>query len=68
MLDRDECVDIDIETPVLSETAKAILVDVEGEEVWIPKSMIHDDSEVFRQGHTGTLIVSRWIAEQKGLV
>ncbi len=49
-------------------TGKAILVNVEGERVWIPQSQIHDDSEVYGLGHTGTLIVSRWIAEQKGLV
>lgn len=41
---------------------------VEGEDVWIPKGQIHDDSEVYGEGHSGVLIVSRWIAEQKGLV
>ncbi len=67
-MNRDECVELEIDTPVAGETSKAILVEFEGERMWIPKSMVHDDSEVYAQGHTGTLIVSRWIAEQKGLV
>lgn len=36
--------------------------------VWIPKSQIHDDSEVWKKGQTGALVITRWIAEQKGLV
>lgn len=66
-LARDDCVELEVETPVQRASDKAILVSIEGEEVWIPQSQIHDDSEVYGKGHTGTLIVSRWIAEQKGL-
>ncbi len=68
MLNRVDCVQFEIEEPVRRETEKALLVRVEVEEVWIPKGQIHDDSEVYREGDTGTLIVSLWIAEQKGLV
>lgn len=67
-LNREDCVELELDDPVKSETAKALLVVVDGEEAWIPKGQIHDDSEVYRQGHTGTLIVSEWIAKQKGLV
>jgi hypothetical protein len=28
---------------------------------------VHDDSEVWRERDHGELVVSRWIAEQKGL-
>jgi hypothetical protein len=51
------------------ETDKAIKVDF-GElgEQWIPKSQIHEDSEVYEDGHHGDLIISRWIAKQKGLL
>jgi hypothetical protein len=35
---------------------------------WIPQSQIHDDSEVWRAGDTGQLVLTRWIAEQKGFV
>jgi len=36
-------------------------------EMWIPYSQIHDDSEVYIEGHVGKLVITRWIAEQKGL-
>mgnify|MGYP001605071654 FL=1 len=53
---------------VKRETDKAILVVVEGEEHWIPKGQIDDDSEVWSQKNgEGRLVISRWIAEQKGL-
>ena len=41
---------------------------IEGEEVWIPKSQIHEDSEVYKEGTEGTLVITEWIAEKKGLV
>jgi hypothetical protein len=48
-------------------TDKALLVVVEGEEFWIPRSAIHDDSEVWDEGHDGTLVIPLWLAEAKGL-
>jgi len=35
-------------------------------EVWIPKSVLHDDSEVYDAGKnsTGTLVVKDWWAEK----
>jgi len=35
---------------------------------WIPRSVIHDDSEVFDEGHEGTLVVKLWFAEKQGWV
>ena len=32
---------------------------------WIPKSQITEDSEVYKAGTCGTLIVTEWLAEQK---
>jgi len=50
------------------QTPKAILVELQQEkEVWIPQSQIHDDSEVYREGDAGTLVVSEWFAEKEGL-
>lgn len=51
------------------ETVKAILfVDKgSGEEFWIPKSVIDEDSEVQGQHDEGTLIVAEWWAEKEGL-
>lgn len=48
----------------------ALLVEINGEEVWIPKSQVDEDSEVFDDDANaeGVLVVSEWIAIQKGLV
>jgi hypothetical protein len=53
---------------VLVETPKALLVDIEGEEVWIPLSQIDDDSEVYKANTCGRLVITEWIAKAKGLV
>lgn len=39
----------------------------DGEEHCIPHSQIHADSEVFRPGDEGLLVITRWIARKKGL-
>jgi hypothetical protein len=52
----------------LKETKDALLCTIDGDEVWIPKSQIDDDSEVYAEGHSGQLVVTEWIAKQKGLV
>lgn len=46
---------------------KAILCVIEGNEIWIPQSQIDDDSEVWKEGDEGTLVISAWLANQKGL-
>lgn len=52
----------------IAETDKAILVNVpdEDKEVWVPKSMVHDDSEVYAKGHRGELVVKSWLANKLG--
>jgi hypothetical protein len=55
---------------VLVETAAAIKVKVGEYEYWVPKSVIHDDSEVWgaRDGRNeGKLVVQAWWAEKEGL-
>lgn len=52
----------------IHETPNAVLCLIEGEEHWIPKSHIHDDSEVWRKGQRGELFISEWLALQKGLI
>ena len=51
----------------IKETDAALLCAIEGEEIWIPKSQINDDSEVYAEGGEGTLVITRWFAEKKGL-
>jgi hypothetical protein len=45
------------------ETAKALLIGCEGEEFWIPKSQVLDESEVHGDGDEGDLVIPRWLAE-----
>lgn len=49
-------------------TEKAILIVVVDtkEEVWVPRSQIHDDSEVFDEDNReGNLVVSSWFAAKE---
>ena len=50
------------------QTPKAILCEIDGDMVWIPQSMVDDDSEVYRVGTDGTLVVKTWFAKKAGLV
>jgi hypothetical protein len=49
----------------IHETTDAIKVLIDGEEKWIPKKAVHDDSEVYGKGHTGSLVVYSWFAEKE---
>ena len=64
----DDKFEID-DVTVVFETDKALRVEapVFDEPQWIPKSQIHDDSEVYDQGENseGTLIVKLWFAEKR---
>lgn len=56
---------------VLVVTAKAVLVQLKGSQTWIPKSVIHEDSDVTEdadKGDEGELFVKEWFAEKEGLV
>ena len=71
--DEPEGVDLQVEK-VLQERDKAlqvVLLDT-GDVRWIPKSVIHSDSEVFAKPDAGTgagkRVVHMWFAEQEGLV
>lgn len=53
-------------------TEKALLVYIPDldENRWIPRSVVHDDSEVFddEENNKGTLVVEDWFAEKENLV
>ena len=49
------------------ETEAALLCEIDGEDHWIPKSQIDEDSEVYAEGHQGSLVITQWIADQKGI-
>jgi hypothetical protein len=52
---------------ILRPTDMAVLCESDGSEYWIPQSQIDDDSEVWEEGDEGMLVISKWIADQKGL-
>lgn len=55
---------------VVRATDKALLVKTEDgdEPIWVPKSVIHDDSEVWGEdSEPGELVVHEWFAEKEGL-
>jgi hypothetical protein len=52
----------------VKETERALLCIIDGEEKWIPKSQITEDSDVNDEGDIGTLVVTEWFAIQDGLV
>lgn len=58
----------EIEATCIAETDAAIKVRTEHGEDWVPKSHVDDDSEVYSLDDEGTLVVTQWIAEQKGWI
>ena len=52
---------------ILSETDSAILIQYEGQEVWIPKSQLIDYCGNVRDQDI-EIEVTQWILEEKGLV
>ena len=50
------------------ETDLALLCNIDDKKHWIPKSVVHEDSEVSSEGDTGTIALQRWFAEKEGLV
>jgi hypothetical protein len=55
----------EIYVEVKAETDKAILVDYEGKEYWLPKSQLEDWPDV-EDG--GDIEVPLWLLEEKGMV
>lgn len=56
---------------VIAKSGKALLVDVEGSEVWVPFSHIDPSSTVGEESEPddgGELVVSMWLAEREGWV
>jgi hypothetical protein len=53
---------------VKAETELALLCIIDDKQQWIPKSVVHEESEVSADGDTGTIVLMRWFAEKEGLV
>jgi len=52
----------------IGDSALALQVKVEGVVRWVPKKLIHDDSECYKKGTNGTLILPLWFVEKNGWV
>jgi hypothetical protein len=61
---------VEISVEVVATTPNAVLVNDGDNEVWIPNSQIHDDSEIFVGSAyvKGWLRIPEWLATKKGLV
>lgn len=67
--DRDDDKHTIDDAEAIGETDKALRVRTkEHGDVWVPKSVIHDDSEVFEKGGDGALIVKAWFARKEGWI
>jgi hypothetical protein len=72
----EELKDVDLgKATLVRETERAVLVriDKSKKELWIPKTVLSDDSEVYGKdagpdGTVGRCIVAEWWAEKEGLV
>lgn len=59
------------EVEVWAKTDKAVLCIIEGTEEWIPFSQLHESSAITRdslRGESGNLVISSWLAREKGYV
>lgn len=54
---------------VKHDSGKALLVYIPDydDDVWIPKSVIEDESECYAAGHEGALVIKDWFAQKEGL-
>jgi len=54
------------EGKIVRATEKAVLYEYEGESVWVPQSVIHDDSDIWKKEEEGVLKVKSWWAKKNG--
>jgi len=56
---------------VVAATEQALLCDFDGEEHWIPKSLLGDDADIDKSssvGDTGEISIPEWFAIQEGII
>lgn len=49
-------------------TKKALWIQVGSSKFWVPKAVVHEDSDVRKTGDAGTLVVEEWWAGSRGAV
>ena len=55
------------EAEILRQTMKAVLIKVDDEELWLPRSQLIDDEELPTQGEARVKMTA-WLAKTKGLL
>ena len=63
----DDCIILE-DVVCRRDTGQALYCEIDGKMKWIPQSLVHSDSEVYKKGTEGNLIIPRWFAEQEKLV
>lgn len=53
--------EVEVEGEVIYETALAWLLNIDGDQVWLPKSQVEDHGD-------GTFTVPEWLALERGLI
>lgn len=67
MDDRNEPIELTADF-VKKETARAVLIEIDGAEHWIPFSQIAEGAEDLNEGEEGvSFSIPRWLAEERGL-
>jgi hypothetical protein len=67
--DEDEGVSLGTVT-VKARKERAMLVEYEGRDLWIPYSQVHNDSEIHEDDggeEEGKLVISSWLADKEGI-
>jgi len=64
---KEDLVEVEIDE-VKWDRPRSLIVVFEGEEVLIPKSQIGESSEVWSEGDSGTLVIPRWLARDRGMI
>lgn len=49
-------------------TPSALLVEVDGRKVWVPRSQLLEENDVSEEGEEGLLVIPEWLAIERGLV
>jgi hypothetical protein len=56
------------EVECVGETPHALKIQAVGDKFWIPRSCLHDDSEISSLGDKGRLVTYLWLADSRGWV
>lgn len=57
---------VHIECKILRETENAFLVNINDDDIWLPKSQI-DNADTYGPGDYCTLSITEWIARKNGI-